>query len=424
MLVFVVDKKNKPLMPTTPKKAKKLLKRSLAKVICLTPFTIQLKYNSSRYTQDITLGVDAGSKYIGVSAASKKQVLFEAEIKIRSDIKNLLETRRENRRFRRSRKTRYRKPRFLNRKRKDKWLTPTVENKIKSHIKIVDLIYNILPVSKVIVEVAQFDIQKIKNPNIKKEGYQQGVQINFFNVREYVLFRDNHKCQMCFSKSKDKILNVHHIVSRKKGANSPDNLVTLCKTCHTKVHREKIEKIFIKKPAFKDASQITTTRRFIYNALKEKYPTHLTYGYITKNNRIKHKLEKSHRTDARVIANQNLSDPKLYFEAKQIRKNNRRLHKSTILKSGKRKDNIAKKVVFGYGLFDKVQFNNIESFIFGRRTSGYFKLAKLDGTIVHNSASYKKLKLLEKSKTLLINKKRSGISSPCLKTGVSMPSFR
>ena len=88
MVVFVVDKKNKPLMPCKPKKAKKLLKRGLAKVIRLTPFTIQLKYLSSRYIQDITLGVDAGSKYIEISAASKKQVLIETEVKIRTDIKN------------------------------------------------------------------------------------------------------------------------------------------------------------------------------------------------------------------------------------------------------------------------------------------------------------------------------------------------
>ncbi len=425
MLVFVVDCKNKPLMPSTARKAKKLLKNGVAKVISLSPFTIQLKYNSSRYLQDISLGIDAGSKYIGASASTKKQVLFEAEIKLRSDIKKLLETKKAFRKFRRYRKTRYRKPRFLNRKRKAKWLTPTIDHKIKSHIKVVDLIHKILPISKTIVEVAQFDIQKIKNPNIEKKDYQKGAQLNFFNVREYVLFRDKHKCQMCFSKSRDNILNVHHIISRKKGSNSPDNLITLCKTCHNKIHKEKLENKFNIKESFKDASQITTIRWFIYNALKEKYPSvYLTYGYITKSNRIKQKLEKSHKVDARIIANNNLSDPKNYFEVKQIRKNNRSLHKSTILKGGIRKSNIAKRSVFGFELFDKVLYNNIESFIFGRRTSGYFKIATLDGGIVHNSANYKKLKLLEKSKTFLITKKRSGISSPCLKTGVSMPSFR
>ncbi len=424
MLVFVVDNKNKPLMPCNAIKAKKLLKKGRAKVISLSPFTIQLTYNSSKYLQDISLGIDVGSKYIGVSSSSKTQVLVEAEIKIRSDIKKLLETRKAFRRFRRSRKTRYRKPRFLNRKRKDKWLTPTINHKIKSHIKVVDLMHKILPISKTTVEVASFDIQKIKNPDIEKKDYQKGDQLNFFNVREYVLFRDNHICQMCSSKSKDKILNVHHIISRKKGSNSPDNLITLCKTCHNKIHTENLKNKFSIKKSFKDASQITTTRWFIYNALKEKYPkVHLTYGYITKSLRIKNKLEKSHRADARIIANNNLSDPLVYFEIKQIRKNNRSLHKSTILKGGIRKNNIAKRNVFGFGLFDKVRYNNIESFVFGRRTSGYFKIATLDGTVLHNSVNYKKLKLLEKSKTLLISKKRSGISRACLKTGVSMPSF-
>jgi N6-L-threonylcarbamoyladenine synthase len=414
MLVFVVDNNNKPLMPCDPRKAKQLLNQNKAFVKFLTPFTIQLKNNSSRYLQDISLGVDAGTKYVGVSAASKKQVLFEAEIEIRSDIKNLLATRRENRRFR---KTRYRKPRFLNRKRKPKWLAPSIKHTLNSHIKVIGLVHSILPIKKTIVEVAQFDIQKIKNPNIEKVKYQQGVQLDFFNVREYVLFRDNHKCQLCFSKSKDKILNVHHIVSRKKGSNSPDNLITLCKTCHNKVHSEKLKNIFTKKNTFKDASQITTIRWYIYNALKEKYNTSLTYGYITKSNRIKNNLEKSHRVDARVIADQCLLEPEISYIAKEVRKNNRRLHKNT------RKNNKAEKIVKGFQLFDKVEYEKRVVFIFGRRVSGYFKIAHLDGTIVHNSVNYKKLKLLEKSKTLLINKKRSDTSSPCLKTGVSVSSF-
>lgn len=91
--------------------------------------------------------------------------------------------------------------------------------------------------SKIIVETASFDIQKIKNPDVKSTDYQQGEQLGFWNVREYVLFRDGHKCQCCKGKSKDKILNVHHIESRQTGGNAPNNLITLCETCHTGYHK-------------------------------------------------------------------------------------------------------------------------------------------------------------------------------------------
>ena len=94
-----------------------------------------------------------------------------------------------------------------------------------------------MPIGKIVVEVASFDIQKIKNPEIIGAEYQQGVQSDFWNVREYVLYRDNHKCRYCKGKSKDRVLNVHHLESRKTGGNSPDNLITLCETCHNMYHR-------------------------------------------------------------------------------------------------------------------------------------------------------------------------------------------
>ena len=101
---------------------------------------------------------------------------------------------------------------------------------------VIDKVYSILPITKLVVETASFDIQKIKNPDIQPEEYQQGEQLGFWNVREYVLFRDGHVCQCCKGKSKDKILNVHHIESRKVGGNAPNNLITLCETCHRGFH--------------------------------------------------------------------------------------------------------------------------------------------------------------------------------------------
>ena len=113
--VYVINKHGRPLMPCSPAKARHLLDDGKAKVKKRTPFTIQLVYGSSGYTQEVILGVDAGSKTIGMSASTTKEELLSAEVKPRNDVVDLLSTRREFRRARRNRKTRYRKPRFDNR---------------------------------------------------------------------------------------------------------------------------------------------------------------------------------------------------------------------------------------------------------------------------------------------------------------------
>ena len=390
-------------MPTTPCKARKLLKQGKAKVVKREPFTIQLLYATGETKQDITLGVDAGSKIIGLSATTDKQELFSAEVELRNDIVDLLSTRREFRRTRRNR-LRYRKPRFLNRVRsKNKgWLAPSVENKIQTHLKIISKIHEILPISKIIIEVASFDIQKIKNPDIEGEQYQQGEQLGFWNVREYVLWRDGYKCQGKKG-CKNKILNVHHIESRKTGGNSPSNLITLCESCHKDYHAGKLKLNLKRGQSFKDAVFMGIMRWTFYNRLKEIYSNvKITYGYITKNTRIQNNLPKEHRIDALCISgNPNVKRLDYWYYIKQVRRHNRQIHKANILKGGKKKLNQAPYLVKGFRLFDKVKYKGEECFIFGRRSSGYFDLRKLDGTVIHRSANCKDLKLISKAKTLL-----------------------
>lgn len=405
MLVYVLNRHGEPLMPCKPQKARKLLKEGKAKVIKRTPFAIQLKYGSSGYKQEVSLGVDAGTKHMGLSATTEKRVLFEGEVKLRADIQALLSSRRSLRSARRNRKTRYRKPRFLNRKKPKGWLGPSVQSKVNMHTKIVEMAHQLLPISKLTLEVAQFDIQKIKNPNLSGDLYQKGDQLGFWNVREYVFFRDHHLCQHCKGKSKDQILNVHHIESRKTGGDSPNNLLTLCATCHDEIHREGKEHFFSRKsPSYRDASHMTVMRWFIYNRIKEMYPhAKLTYGFQTKNTRIQCGLEKTHITDARCISGNSLAkelDASYLF--KQVRSSNRQLHKMTIAKGGYRKANKAERFVHGFQLFDKVIFEGEECFIFGRRKTGYFDLRKLDGASVHKSASCKRLRVVEKASSMLV----------------------
>ncbi len=403
MRVYVINQRKEPLMPTTPCKARKLLKQGKAKVVKREPFTIQLLYTTGETKQDITLGVDAGSKIIGLSATTNKQELFSAEVELRNDIVDLLSTRREFRRTRRNR-LRYRKPRFLNRvhSKNKGWLAPSVENKIQTHLKIISKIHEILPISKIIIEVASFDIQKIKNPDIEGEQYQQGEQLGFWNVREYVLWRDGYKCQGKKG-CKNKILNVHHIESRKTGGNSPSNLITLCESCHKDYHAGKLKLNLKRGQSFKDAAFMGIMRWTFYNRLKEIYSNvKITYGYITKNTRIQNNLPKEHRIDALCISgNPNVKRLDYWYYIKQVRRHNRQIHKANILKGGKKKLNQAPYLVKGFRLFDKVKYKGEECFIFGRRSSGYFDLRKLDGTVIHRSANCKDLKLISKAKTLL-----------------------
>src|SRR6266480_148192 len=204
VFVYVLNCHGQPLMPCQPRKARLVLKDGKAKVVKMVPFTIQLLYGSSDYKQEVSLGVDAGTQHIGVSTVASQKVLFEAEVLPRSDIQELLATRLQYRRTRRSRKTRYRKARFLNRNKPEGWLAPSVQHKVDCHIKTIRLIHRILPVRRTTIEVAQFDLQKIRHPEIAGEEYQQGPQLGFWNVREYVLARDGHRCQWCKGQSKDR----------------------------------------------------------------------------------------------------------------------------------------------------------------------------------------------------------------------------
>lgn len=423
MLVYVLNQNGQPLMPTSRcGKVRKLLKSNKAKVVNRCPFTIQLMYDSANHTQPINLGIDAGSKVIGVSATTEAKELYASEVVLRNDIVGLLSARREFRRSRRNRKTRYRQARFNNRKRIDGWLAPSVNNKINTHLTVVQNVCKILPVTNIIVETASFDIQKINNPDISGCEYQQGNQLDFWNAREYVMHRDGHICQCCKGKSKDKVLNVHHIESRKTGGDAPNNLITLCETCHKGYHKRIITlpKTIKRGMSFKDATFMGIMRWTFYNKLKELYPSvSMTYGYLTKNTRITNNLPKTHYIDARCISKHPLAEPLgYYFYQKKVRCHNRQIHKATILKGGYRKLNQAPYIVKGFRLFDKVLYNNQECFIFGRRSSGYFDLRLLDGTKINASASYKKLKLLETSKTILTERRIQDVFNipPTVKT--------
>lgn len=426
--VYVLNKHGRPLMPCSPATARHLLDDGKAKVKKRTPFTIQLLYGSSGYAQKIILGVDAGSKTIGLSASTEKEELFAANVIPRNDIVELLSTRREFRGARRNRKTRYRKPRFSNRthSKHKGWLAPSVEVKIQEHITAIKRVCKILPVVKVVIETTEFDLQLLKavadgKPVPQGEDYQKGEMRGHYNVRQYVLWRDGYACQCCGARSvKNREIKfyVHHLESRKVGGEAPDNLITLCNNCHEKIHKGLIKKIEFKKRkrnSTRDATFMGIMRKTLMQRLQNELsiPVLETKGYITKFTREKILvLAKTHTNDALAIVHgpqgfcanylPNICQTEKIYTIRPVRHHNRQLHRATILKGGIRKANQAEKYVYGFRLYDKVFYNGVECFVWGRRVSGNFLLRNLNGEKIKDGVSYKKIKLLERSQSYLI----------------------
>ena len=397
-------------------RVRRLLKEHKAVIVNYHPFTIKLIYKCPDQTQEVLLGVDAGSKHVGLSATTKKKVLFEAQLELRDDIVKKLATRREFRRTRRNRKTRYRKSRFLNRtkSRKKDWLPPSVKHKVWAHLWNIGRIKRILPISRITIEVAQLDTQLLKaqeqgKPIPQGTDYHKGEQLGFWNVREYVLFRDNHKCKCCKGKSGDSVLNVHHIESRKTGGNAPNNLVTLCETCHKKYHKGEIRlpESIKRGSSYKDAAFMGIIRKEVYRMSRVVNntlicPVDITYGYITKNTRIRYGLPKEHTIDARCISGNPMAQSNgTPYIIKPLRRHNRQLHRASILAGGVRKNNQAPKSIFGFRLMDTVLYNEQVCYVNGRRTSGYFSLVDIYGKVLTNSVSYRKLTRINRNNYII-----------------------
>jgi len=336
MKVFVLNHEGKPLMPTKPQKARKLLKKCKATVVRRTPFTIQLNYKTGGAVQDITIGIDAGYAWVGFSAVTEKEELIGGDFELLKGVSERITGRRKYRSPRRSR-LRHRKPGFFKDTKSKGWFAPSIKHKLDSHLRLVNLLKELMPITKIILEVANFDIQKIKNPTIEGKDQiikigQNGHQAGWKNVREYVLHRDHHQCQSpkCQGKKpqdKNQILVIHHLGYWKKDrTNRPDNLITLCTKCHTaKNHQPKgfLYNWDVKLKNFKGATFMTTVKKKMVSQLECKE----TYGYITKSKRIEQKLGKSHHNDAFVIANGSVQTRYRSFSVTQRRRNNRSLER-------------------------------------------------------------------------------------------------
>lgn len=395
IIVYVLNKKNEPLMPTTAERAHVLLEKRKAKVIRTTPFVIKMLVETGKNNQPMTLGIDTGSAKVGSAVICNNQVIYMSEITIRNDITEKMIRRAKYRRNRRSRKTRYRAARWLNRRnsiRKDRF-SPTITSKINSHLKEIKFVKSILPITEVILETASFDAHLLKNPNVVGNGYQQGPNYGFANTKAYVLARDEYTCQYCKGKTKNTGLHCHHIIFRSNGGSDEEsNLITLCKTCHDLLHQNKITlKITGKrKSSLNHATQMNSIR---IQLLKQVVGSKETFGYITKENRQIMNLPKEHYYDAVAIASQNLN---ISFKVNTV------LFKKCVsdgdyqLAKGVRSEQaIPVGKIMGFRKFDKVRYLNKEYFIKGRMSTGYAVLMDITGAKI-DLKPIPKFKLLER----------------------------
>lgn len=390
MCVFVIGLTGKQLMPTTPRKARMLLKNGKAEVYSKNPFTIKLNYKTGGTVQDVSLGIDTGSQHIGIAIVSNSKVLYKAEVTLRSSMskRKLMETRKEYRRGRRYRKVRYRKPKFrhhtkriycekpfkkkgkfhhwkkvpfeMDTNRQKGWLPPSIQSKVDHHFRWIDKYLDVLPTNtRLVVEVSRFDIAHMQNPEIRGEMYQHGPQYEFENVKAYVFSRDDYKCKICNKKAgtvRENLsivkLKAHHVLFRSESAtDNPEFMVTVCDVCHTDAaHKpggilyewEKQNKKFTR--GLRDATFMNIFRSRMF----KKYPHAIfTYGNITAVDRKRSKLDKSHGNDAVAIAmrgkDEQITSSTDYVYIQQVRKKKRSLHEANPRKGLKAPNKDAKR---------------------------------------------------------------------------------
>lgn len=402
MSVFVKNLRNEPLMPCSDRKARILLKQNKAKIIGYNPFTIQLLIATGEQTQQCNLGIDSGSKNVGFAITSNDKVLIKGEIELRQDVKDNITTKRTLRRSRRNRKTRYRKARWLNRKRKEKWLPPSIQSRIDNQINWINKFQSLLPNCNLIIEVGKFDTAKMINPDIEGDDYQKGNLYGYENKKAFIIARENNKCQICKKEYDGNGWHLHHIKQRKDGGSDRvDNLALVHLTCHEDYHLGRLPKFKFKKcKEYKETTFMNILRQQIFNRVNCR----ITYGSNTKIDRNNLNLEKTHYNDAIAISgiktiNENNNE---WIKIKQFRKKKRSLHESIPRKGkstkGVKNPNINQKrnskntkYSNGFHLNDKVRVFGLIGWISGFCSGGCYIKDIEDNYITLPNKTYKQV---------------------------------
>lgn len=313
--VLVLDTNRKPLNPCIPGVARGLLKAKKARVFRRYPFVIILNKVVDDEPKQMQLKLDPGSKVTGIALIQESKLVWGAELQHRGQqIKDALTSRRQLRRGRRNRKTRYRQARFLNRTRKKGWLAPSLNHRVETTMTWVNRLRKFAPISEISQELVKFDLQKLENPEISGIEYQHG-ELFGYEVREYLLEKWDRQCAYCGAKAIP--LQVEHIKARANGGtNRISNLTLACEKCNQKKGTQDIEQFLKKKPEvlkkiltqakkpLKDATAVNATRWELYRRLKSTgLSVEVGSGGRTKFNRCRLSLPKRHFIDAGCVGN-------------------------------------------------------------------------------------------------------------------------
>jgi 5-methylcytosine-specific restriction endonuclease McrA len=309
--VLVLDINKQPLMPCHPARARQLLREGKAVVYRRAPFTIILREREGGETQPTELKIDPGSKTTGIALVATgkrgRRVVWAAELHHRGErIRKALADRRDIRRSRRQRKTRYRKPRFLNRTRKAGWLPPSLESRVANVETWVARLRRWCPITSLALELVRFDTQALQQPEISGVEYQQGT-LHGYEVREYVLEKWQRRCAYCGTK--DVPLQIEHIVPKARGGSDRvSNLTLACEPCNQKKGSQTAAEFGYPniqaqaKQPIKDAAAVNATRWRLYERLKATgLPIACGSGGRTKFNRTQQNYPKAHWIDAACV---------------------------------------------------------------------------------------------------------------------------
>lgn len=308
MKVFVVAITGKPLMPTTPRRARIWLNTRRSRIVNREPFTIQLRFETADYTQPATVGVDTGSQTVGI-AATNGEVVYQAEVHLRTDITGKLTHRRQYRRNRCSRKTRYRAARWANRRRRSGLLLPSLHTQAEATVKAVRFAASFLPISGVKVEIGSVDTQRMQTPEISGISYQQG-ELQGYLLREYLLEKWQRKCAYCGAKGIP--LQIEHLVPKPRGGSERASNVTLaCEPCNVRKGHQTADEFGYPeiqahaRVPLRDAAHVSSIKTRVVQPLRDTFGVEqvaVTYGYETKYKRMQVLgLLKSHINDAVAI---------------------------------------------------------------------------------------------------------------------------
>lgn len=327
MAVFVLDKQKRPLMPCTEKRARLLLARGRAVVVRLAPFTLRLKDRRGGAVQPLRLKLDPGSRTTGIAlvreadrvdpatgaVARVAEVLWLGELAHRGpQIRDALTRRRHFRRARRSRQTRYRAPRFLNRPRRAGWLPPSLQHRLDTTVNWVARLRRLAPLTALSQELVRFDTQALQNPEISGVEYQQGTLAGY-EVREYLLEKWHRTCAYCGATQVP--LEIEHLVPRARGGSDRvSNLTLACRPCNQRKGSRSLEDFLHRQPArlhhiqaqaqapLRDAAAVNATRWALFAALQATgLPVETGSGGLTKFNRARLGIPKTHALDAACV---------------------------------------------------------------------------------------------------------------------------